>query len=171
MKQEWQAIRRSMTIQFVKLTADEMSNGIQIKAMDMREELKKDAEKAAWGTKQNMEFVVMEKHNLQGKLGKQVNEPDLTTHLKAVSSAGSSEPMDKSFVDVVIAIEGRFLNVPACSGALKEFGNMSKMPGMGPMDNVYKIQAVIQKRTERIYPISTIKSIGDLGKENKETSP
>ena len=144
-KQEWQAIRRSMTIQFVKLTPDEMSSGIPIKAMNMREELKKDAEKAAWGTKQKMEFVVMEKHNLQGKLGKKVNEPDLTKHLRAVRSAVSSEPMNKSFVDAVITIEGRFLSVPACSGALKEFDNMSKMPGMGPMDSVYKIQAVIQK--------------------------
>ena len=148
-KQHWQAIRRSMTIQFVKLTSEEMSNGIAIKAINMREDLKKDAEKAAWGTKQKLEFVVMEEHSLHAKLGRKVNEPDLTKHLKAVSSAESSEPMNKSFVDAVLTIDARFLLVPACNAALKKFDNLSPMPGMGPMDSVYKIQVVIQQgRTE-----------------------
>ena len=102
-------------------------------------------ERAAWNTLQRIEFVLSERTRLQKELGKAVHEPLLTKHLKAVTMAESSEPLNKSFVDACLTIESRLLSIPSCREVLHSFEDASVNHLCSPLASVYQLNTVTGK--------------------------
>ena len=160
-KKLWQMARRNITFKFVKLTPEEEQAGLSIYAMNLREKLTIAVEQSGWGTHQRIEFVIQEKHTLSMRLCKQVREPDLTKHLRAVQLAASSEPMNKAFVDAALTVQARFLALEECREVFAEFDNMADISFKGPLDSVYKVNTIISRGRDEATIIWIAKALLD----------
>jgi hypothetical protein len=88
-------------------------------------------------------MVIREKHALENK-GMKISAIKLSTHfLSSVQTASSSENMSASFIDAALTIESRILT----SAVAREILNImdSKYGMHGPLNSVYKLQAIINR--------------------------
>ena len=135
----WALVFKTIALDFIILGGPLMS----LYAFHIREQYFESGEQVLWTTMQRVQMVIREKHTLECK-GAKMSAAKLATHfLNSVQFASSSEKMSASFVDAALTIESRILTSNSAKHILNDMDNQYGITG--PLNSVYKLQAIINR--------------------------
>ena len=114
-------------------------DSVRFESMNLREKTISDAAAVTWTALQKVQIVMNEAAMMQNPSAKRV----AAQFEKKVTFAVNSEKFADGFVDAAMTVNNRILTIPACRELLTKLD--SEMGTNGPLNSVYKLQAIVSK--------------------------